>query len=328
MDEEMTRTVISVRDLHVSLAPGENTVTPVDGVSFDVRPGESLGIVGESGSGKSLSLRAVLGLLPRGGSSTGAVRYAFANGTIGADAARVRGHGAAMVFQEPMTALNPTMRVGDLIAEAVRVTGVRSRRAVKDRVLELMASVGIPDPARRARMWPHELSGGLRQRVMIAAALATEPEVLFCDEPTTALDVTIQDQILGLLRRLQSERAMAMVFVSHDLAVVAEVCDRIAVMYAGRVVETGPVDEVLNAPRHPYTAALLGSAPSFARNGDPLATIPGSPPDPRDFPSGCRFAPRCAFADDACLLAPYVLDGDGPRATACIRPEVVAGAAA
>lgn len=328
MDEEMTRNVISVRDLHVALTLGENTITPVDGISFDVRPGESLGIVGESGSGKSLSLRAVLGLLPRGGESTGSVRYAFANGTIAADAARVRGRGAAMVFQEPMTALNPTMRVGDLIAEAVRVTGLRSRRAVRARVIELMASVGIPDPARRARMWPHELSGGLRQRVMIAAALATEPEVLFCDEPTTALDVTIQDQILGLLRRLQEERGMAMVFVSHDLAVVAEVCDRIAVMYAGRVVETGPVDDVLRAPRHPYTAALLASAPSFADGDGALATIPGSPPDPRDFPSGCRFAARCAFVTDACLQAPYTLDGDGVSATACIRPEVLAGVAA
>lgn len=323
MDEEMTRTVISVRDLQVSLKLGEHTITPVDGISFDVRAGESLGIVGESGSGKSLSLRAVLGLLPRGGASTGSVRYAFASGSIGTDAARVRGRGAAMVFQEPMTALNPTMRVGDLIGEAVRVTGVHSRRAVRARVVELMASVGIPDPVRRARMWPHELSGGLRQRVMIAAALATEPEVLFCDEPTTALDVTIQDQILALLRRLQEERGMAMVFVSHDLAVVAEVCDRIAVMYAGRVVETGRVDDVLRAPRHPYTAALLASAPSFARSDGALATIPGSPPDPREFPSGCRFAPRCAFAQEECLRAPYTLDSDGERATACIRPEVL-----
>ncbi len=328
MDEEMTRNVISVRDLHVSLSLAGNTVTPVDGISFDVRAGESLGIVGESGSGKSLSLRAVLGLLPRGGASTGSVRYAFADGRIGADAERVRGRGAAMVFQEPMTALNPTMRVGDLIGEAVRVTGVRSRRAIKARVIELMASVGIPEPARRARMWPHELSGGLRQRVMIAAALATGPEILFCDEPTTALDVTIQDQILGLLRGLQEERGMAMVFVSHDLAVVSEVCDRIAVMYAGRVVETGPVAEVLRSPRHPYTAALLASAPSFAGGTDELATIPGSPPDPRDFPSGCRFAPRCAFATEECLRAPYTLDGDGERATACIRPEVLEAVAA
>ncbi|RZU65360.1 peptide/nickel transport system ATP-binding protein [Microterricola gilva] len=328
MDQEMSRTVLSVNELQVQLTVGGRTLNPVDGVSFHVAAGESLGIVGESGSGKSLSLRAVLGLLPPGGESRGPIRFAFQRETIIGDPERVRGHGVAMIFQEPMTALNPTMRVGDLIAEAVRVHSGMSRRAARARVLELMASTGIPDPARRARMWPHELSGGLRQRVIIAAALASEPELLLCDEPTTALDVTIQDQILGLLQRLRAERGMAMVFVSHDLAVVAEVCDRIAVMYAGRIVETGPVDEVLRAPRHPYTAALLASAPSFHGGSAALATIPGSPPDPRQFPSGCRFAPRCAFARDDCRIAPYELDGNARHATACIHPEVLAEASA
>ncbi|MFF2273536.1 ABC transporter ATP-binding protein [Agromyces sp. NPDC058136] len=321
MDQEVSRTVLSVSGLRVDLPVGGGTMHPVDGVSFEVAAGESLGIVGESGSGKSLSLKAVLGLLPPGATAAGDLRFAL-GGDVVRDAERVRGHGVAMVFQEPMTALNPTMRVGDLIGEAVRARGRMPRREVRARVLELMADVGIPEPARRARMWPHELSGGLRQRVMIAAALATEPELLLCDEPTTALDVTVQAQILELLRRLREERGLAMVFVSHDLAVVAEVCDRVAVMYAGRLVEVGPVDDVLRSPRHPYTAALLASAPSFAGGGEALATIPGSPPDPRRFPEGCRFAARCAFAQDDCLTAAHVLVGvDGLRATACIHPE-------
>ncbi|SFR68908.1 peptide/nickel transport system ATP-binding protein/peptide/nickel transport system permease protein [Agromyces sp. CF514] len=323
MDQEVSRTVLAVDGLRVDLAVGGGTMHPVDGVSFEVAAGESLGIVGESGSGKSLSLKAVLGLLPPGATAEGDLRFAFDGGVV-RDAERVRGYGVAMVFQEPMTALNPTMRVGDLIAEAVRARGRMSRRASRARVLELMAGVGIPEPERRARMWPHELSGGLRQRVMIAAALATEPELLLCDEPTTALDVTVQAQILDLLRRLREERGLAMVFVSHDLAVVAEVCDRVAVMYAGRIVEVGPVDEVLRSPRHPYTAALLASAPSFAGGGERLATIPGSPPDPRSFPDGCRFAARCAFAREDCLIAEHELVGvDERRATACIHPEAL-----
>ncbi|MFF2389039.1 ABC transporter ATP-binding protein [Agromyces sp. NPDC058104] len=328
MDQEVSRPVLGVDGLRVDLALGGGTMHPVDGVSFAVAPGESLGIVGESGSGKSLSLKAVLGLLPPGGTAAGDIRFDFAggagSGTDAGDVERVRGHGVAMIFQEPMTALNPTMRVGELIGEAVSARRRMPRRDVRARVLELMASVGIPEPERRARMWPHELSGGLRQRVMIAAALATEPELLLCDEPTTALDVTIQAQILELLRRLRAERGLAMVFVSHDLAVVAEVCDRVAVMYAGRIVEIGPVEEVLRSPRHPYTAALLASAPSFAGLGGALATIPGSPPDPRRFPEGCRFAPRCAFAQDDCRVARHELVGDDERrATACIHPEVL-----
>jgi oligopeptide/dipeptide ABC transporter ATP-binding protein len=186
-----------------------------------------------------------------------------------------------------------------------------------------MRMVGIPDASRRACAWPHELSGGLRQRVMIAAALATEPRLLLCDEPTTALDVCVQDQILGLLRDLMREREMSLLFVTHDLAVIGELCDRVAVMYAGRLVETGPTSTVLDAPQHPYTDALLRSAPSFAGTGEPLHGIEGRPPDPWAFPPGCRFAPRCVFARDDCRAAPYELAPSGGGETPCIHPEVL-----
>jgi oligopeptide/dipeptide ABC transporter ATP-binding protein len=299
-------------------------VTPVDGVSFSVQAGESLGIVGESGSGKSLTLRSILGLLPPNGEVDGAVRFCLDHGAAdGVTAEDARGRGVAMIFQEPMTALNPTMRVGDLIAEGARASGKLSPAAARRRAVELLRATGVPEPERRARMWPHELSGGLRQRVMIAAALSTEPELLLCDEPTTALDVTIQDQILGLLTELRRDLGMALVFVSHDLAVIAEVCDRIAVMYAGRIVECGEVDDVLSAPHHPYTAALLGSVPSFHGSSEQLATIPGRPPDPRAFPTGCRFAPRCQFVRADCLTAPHQLLQHEGWATACIHPEVL-----
>ena len=310
--------VLTVEDLAVDLTVRGETFSPVDRVSFAVEPGETLGIVGESGSGKSLTLRAVLGVLPSNGTARGAVRIAGR-----ASDARGRKPRIAMVFQEPMLALNPTMRVGEFIAEAVRAhTGV-SLRAARARAVELMSDVGIPRAAERARAWPHELSGGLRQRVMIAAALGTDPEVLLCDEPTTALDVTIQAQILALLKRVSAERGMAMVFVSHDLAVIGEISQRVAVMYAGRIVETGMTERVLRHPQHPYTASLLSCTPSAVGDGEPRATIPGSPPDPRAFPTGCRFAPRCRFAAAECARAPYELEPSPGGATACIRTEIV-----
>lgn len=310
----MTPLVLSVEDLAIDLSIDGRRLTPVDGVSFAVGRGETLGIVGESGSGKSLTLRGVLGILPEGATRRGTITLPHGEGDR---PARV-----ALIFQEPMLALNPTMRVGDFIAEGIRAHGGTPRAAIQAKVLQLMADVGIPEPARRARMWPHELSGGLRQRVMIAAALGTEPDVLLCDEPTTALDVTIQAQILALLRRLSEERGMGMVFVSHDLAVVGSISDRIAVMYAGRLVESGTADQVLHHPQHPYTAALLGCTPSAVSGDAELETIPGTPPDPGRFPVGCRFAPRCPFEVEACHSASYLLVERAGGMTACIRTDL------
>jgi oligopeptide/dipeptide ABC transporter ATP-binding protein len=321
--------MLEVRDLRVRLRAGNLEIAPVDGVSLTVERGASLGIAGESGSGKSLTLRAILGLLPPDASVDGQLLLSLnGNEPRPYQAEDVRGQGISMVFQEPMTALNPTMRVGDLIAEGPRVHHGLSRVDGRGRAIELMRSVGIPDPERRARQWPHQLSGGLRQRVMIATALSTEPLLLLCDEPTTALDVTIQDQILGLLAELRRTLGMAIVLVTHDLAVIAEVCDRLAVMYAGRIVEVGDTNEVLASPRHPYTAALLASVPSFGGTAGRIEGIGGRPPDPRRFPPGCRFAPRCRFARDDCRQAPYALELVGGRLTACIHPDVLVEASA
>ncbi|WP_030661845.1 ABC transporter ATP-binding protein [Streptomyces cellulosae] len=292
-------TALEVRGLQVSVGSGH----AVKGVSLGVRAGECLGIVGESGSGKSLTLRAVADVLPRG---------------VTRAAGDVVVHGrSAMVFQEPMTTLNPTMRVGDFIAEGPRSRGVPKREA-RRRAVELLAEVGVPDPAVRARAWPHQLSGGLRQRVMIAAALAVEPSVLLCDEPTTALDTTVQAQLLALIDRLRAERGMAVVFVSHNLAVVSRVAQRVMVMYAGRVVEEGPTQEVLRRPRHPYTQALIETIPRRGVAAGQLTTIQGAPPDPSEEFTGCAFAPRCARAEDTCTsLRPPMLEAVPGHTAGC-----------
>jgi oligopeptide/dipeptide ABC transporter ATP-binding protein len=325
MDADMTADLLRVDDLRVTLTLDKTRITPVDGVSFTLATGEALGVVGESGSGKSLSLRAILGLVPPNAEVGGSIAFALKGQRPNSGPQDVCGRGAAMIFQEPMTALNPTMRVGDLIAEGVRSRRSVSRADAQARALELLNLAGVPDAKRRARMWPHELSGGLRQRVMIAAALSTDPELLLCDEPTTALDVTVQDQILGLLATLRRELGMALIFVSHDLAVVSEVCDRIVVMYAGQIVESGPTDAVIHHPRHPYTAALLAAVPSLTGTAK-LQGIGGRPPDPRNFPPGCRFAPRCAFAQDDCRATEYQLLPLADRATACIHADLLTGA--
>jgi oligopeptide/dipeptide ABC transporter ATP-binding protein len=322
----MNDTILDVRDLRVEFPLARGLVRAVDGASFDLRRGEALGIVGESGSGKTMALRALVGLLPR--------QARLAGGEIlfeGADLSRVsaerlrqvRGHEIAMIFQEPLTALNPVMRVGDQIAEGPRMRLGHSRRQARERAIELMQQVGIPDPGRRYRAYPHELSGGMQQRVMIAIALSLEPKVILCDEPTTALDVTIQDQILKLLESLREKLEVSVVFVSHDLAVVAQTCQRVAVMYAGQVVETGPIDEVFREPRHPYTLSLLRSVPDFDVVRETLATIPGSPPDLAAPPPGCRFHPRCPFVQADCTSGDFPLVPVGTdRATACIHSDL------
>jgi oligopeptide/dipeptide ABC transporter ATP-binding protein len=324
----MTDTILDVRDLTVELRLGSGVLRPVDGVSFDVARGEALGLVGESGSGKTLTLRALVGLLPRAGRVAGG--QVLFDGVDLASASleqqrEVRGRGISMIFQEPMTALNPVHRVGDQIAEGPAARLGATRRAARQRAIDLMRLVGIPDPVRRARAYPHELSGGMRQRVMIAIALSCDPRLILCDEPTTALDVTIQDQILKLLDGLRQELGVSLVLVSHDLAVIAQTCQRVAVMYAGQVVESGTVDEVFRQPRHPYTLSLLRSVPDVDDVRDTLAPIPGMPPDLAALPSGCRFHPRCPFAQPDCLAGEFPLRPHGAgRATACIHPDACA----
>lgn len=327
-------TVLSVRNLRVTIGQGGSEVSPVDDVSFDVGRGEIVGIAGESGSGKSLTLRSIIGLLPNGANNTGeALLDLDRTGLAPYDPAAVRGRGISFVFQEPMTALNPTMRVGELISLGLRHHDGSTKRAARRAAVQLMTDVGIPDPQRRADMWPHQLSGGLRQRVMIAVALSTNPRLLLCDEPTTALDVSVQDQILALLHRIREQREVSIVFVSHDLAVLGELCDRLAIMYAGRIMETGSVSTLLSASRHPYTHVLMRSMPSIDQADGRLATIPGQPPDPTAFPAGCRFAPRCPHADTTCAVADHTLVAlDEPvrdstrHESACIHVERMADA--
>jgi oligopeptide/dipeptide ABC transporter ATP-binding protein len=323
----MSERILEVSDLSVTLPRAGKTITPVEGVSFTLDRGEVLGIAGESGCGKSLTLKSIIGLLPPGAEVGGELKFALdREEPILYEPADVHGHGISLISQEPMTALNPTMRVGDLISEGPRIHRGLDRSEAREETIELMRLVGIPTPERRARMWPHQLSGGLRQRVMIATALSTQPKLILCDEPTTALDVSIQDQILGLLQDIRTRLQMAIIFVSHDLAVLGELCDRLAIMYAGQIVETGPVDEVFGDPKHPYTEALMRSVPSFGASEETLAGIEGSPPDPGAFPAGCRFAPRCGYAREDCRSAEFGLVPVGPgRETSCIHPELIGG---
>ena len=315
---------LEVSDLVVEMRRHHHRFHAVDHVSLSVQRGGSLGIVGESGCGKSMTLRAIMGLLPPAGRML-AGTVTVDGAAVSADGHRAgrarRGH-LAMVFQDALSALNPVMTVGDQIAEAPLRVLKLSRRSARARALELLSVVGIPDPQRRYGAYPHELSGGLRQRVMIAIALSSEPTVLLCDEPTTALDVTIQAQILGLLSDLRDSRGLAIVFVTHDLGVVGQVSDELIVMYAGRIVETGPVAEVLAAPRHPYTAGLLASALDVDSQDSALVTIPGSIPDPLRLPPGCAFHPRCPFAQPDCRVAPIPLLAVAPgRASACLHHD-------
>ncbi|MGE0726069.1 MAG: ABC transporter ATP-binding protein [Alphaproteobacteria bacterium] len=298
--------LLAVDGLRVVFGPPSREQVAVDGVGFTVGAGETLGIVGESGSGKSLTALAMLRLVPSppGRIAAGRVRFDGTDLLTLDEGAmeRVRGARIGMIFQEPMSALNPVFTVGEQIAEALRVHERMGRRAAAARAVALLERVGIADAARRARQYPHELSGGMRQRVMIAAALACRPALLIADEPTTALDVTIQAQILALLRELQREMGMAVILITHDLGVVAQMVDRVIVMYGGRIAEEGPAERVFGAPSHPYTRLLLESIPSLDHERDRLPAIPGMVPTLAELPPGCRFHPRCPLAMDRCRI--------------------------
>ncbi len=298
----MTESVLSVRDLRVHFPTRRGVANVVNGVSWEVAAGETLAIVGESGSGKSVSTMALVGLVPQPPARVSGQALFEGQNLIGASPEHlrtVRGRGVALVFQDPMTSLNPVLTVGRQIEESLRLhLGLRGRPA-RERGIELLEQVGIPDPRRRYDDYPHRFSGGMRQRVMIAIALAGQPRLLIADEPTTALDVTTQAQIVELVADLQEELGMAVVWITHDLGVVAGIADRVLVMYAGEVVEEAMVDDLYADPRHPYTVGLLGSLPSIARPGVDLAAIPGVPPDPRALPPGCAFYPRCPQRFDA-----------------------------
>jgi oligopeptide/dipeptide ABC transporter ATP-binding protein len=300
--------LLHLRRLTVELPTVKGPVRPVQEVSLQLAPGESLGLVGESGSGKTMLALALVGLLPRGARRSGEAWLASSNGSgaqnlVTLDEAAltaVRGRDIGFVFQEPMTALNPVMRIGWQVAEAMRAHDRNvSRSEVRRRALAALERSRIPEPARRARQFPHQLSGGLRQRAMIAMALAAGPRLLVADEPTTALDVTVQKEILELLARLRKELGLSLLFITHDLAVVAQVADRLAVMYAGRIVEIGPTAELLRRPRHPYTEALLRASPQLTRHG--FAPIPGNVPALDALPAGCAFEPRCVWRRPECV---------------------------
>jgi len=329
MIDRSTSPLVEVEDLTVTFQRDGHAIRAVNGISFSLKRGEVLTVIGESGSGKSVMLRTVLGLIPG---------YATIGGKVmvkGVDIASLdaeqrstmRGRDVSLIFQEPATAFDPVYTIGEQIAETiVRHEGVSQLTALA-RARDLLDLVAIPSAERRLRNFPHEMSGGMRQRAMIALALACNPSVLLADEPTTALDATVQIQLLVLLRKLQRELDMALIFVTHDMGVAAEISDRVAVMYAGRFIETGTVEDVLLDPRHPYTSGLLSSTVHAGMRGRTLQTIVGSPPDLRRLPKGCSFAPRCSRAVDACgEQVPASRSLSGSHSAACLRLEELATA--
>ncbi|WP_334546149.1 ABC transporter ATP-binding protein [Rhizobium leguminosarum] len=333
--EQTAEPVLDIRGLRTIFRTRSGEITAVNDIDLTVAAGETLALVGESGSGKSVTSLSVMRLLTRniGLIAAGSIRLATSGGVVrdlvslDEESMRgIRGDDIGMIFQEPMSSLNPVFTIGDQIAEPIRIHRGADRKAAMDAAVALLESVGIPDARRRAGQYPHELSGGMRQRATIAMALACDPALLIADEPTTALDVTIQAQILDLLLKLQRERGMAMLFVTHNLGVVAEIAHRVAVMYAGRIVEEGPVGEVFRNPKHPYTMGLLASMPRLGdaarmkQAGEKLAAIPGMVPSLMNMPSGCAFSPRCKFAIDACRVAvPALEQVNSQHRSRCIR---------
>jgi oligopeptide/dipeptide ABC transporter ATP-binding protein len=322
--------LLSVQNLRTVFASGRGEVPAVDDVSFEVAEREVLGIVGESGSGKSVTALSIMGLLPKPPARIAAGSIRFAGEDILAlnerAMRRLRGPGIGMIFQEPMTSLNPIFSIGNQLTETIGAHERLSPRARRARAIAMLAKVGIAAPERRLDDYPHQLSGGMRQRVMIAMALACNPKLLIADEPTTALDVTIQAQILELLLSLRDEFGMAVIIITHNMGVVAEMADRVLVMYAGKIVERAAVDDLFEKPAHPYTRGLLDSIPAIDEARTRLRTIPGMLPSPASLPPGCRFAPRCAWQIAACNAAVPPLDpAEGPgHDAACIRLAEVA----
>ncbi len=326
--------LLQADQLRVDLRTHRGSATAVRGVSFALERGDTLGLIGESGCGKSMTALALMGLQPDNARVHGSLKLDGQElvGLPDRDWRRLRGNRIAMIFQEPMTALNPVHRVGAQIAEPLMLHKGLAARAARQRAVELMARVGIPEPARRADSFPHQFSGGQRQRIMIAMALACEPDVLIADEPTTALDVTVQQQILALIRELVAERGMALVLISHDLGLIAQNVRRMLVMYGGAVVESGPADAVFRQPAHPYTRGLLAARPNLAQRlhahrGDRLPTIAGTVPELFALPPGCPFAGRCPFTEDACWSqVPPRVDLDGAHRFWCRRAQAVLSA--
>jgi oligopeptide/dipeptide ABC transporter ATP-binding protein len=295
--------LLEVRGLKTQFKVMDGTVPAVDGVDFSLRRGETLGLVGESGSGKSVTSLSIMRLIERPGEIVAGEIWFEGRDLLQlpeADMEDIRGNDITMIFQEPMTSLNPVFTVGEQIAESVRLHRHASKRDAWDRAIEMLKLVGIPSPERRVKQYPHEMSGGMRQRVVIAMALACDPKLIIADEPTTALDVTIQAQILELMKRIQAESGAALLLITHDLAVVAETVQRVAVMYAGKIVESGAVEETLLQPKHPYTEGLLTSIPSRVARGQRLNVIKGTVPNPFRLPKGCRFEPRCPYSFEPC----------------------------
>lgn len=316
--------VLRVTDLEVQFATDQGWATVVDKVSFEVPKGGTIGLVGESGSGKSVTSLAVMGLIPSppGRITKGAIELEGRDliGLSESDLSSLRGNAMSMVFQEPMSSLNPAYTVGDQIRETVRRHRKVSRKQAHQRAVEMLDLVGIPNAARRVSSYPHEFSGGMRQRVMIAMALSCDPSLLIADEPTTALDVTIQAQILDLLKAMQAELGMAILFITHDLGVVADICDEVMVMYAGQIVERSEIFGLYRKPQHPYSEGLLSAMPQIGGHNEELTSIPGMTPAPWAMPTGCRFHPRCSYASEVCTQGePQLLELDGGRASRCLK---------
>ena len=323
--------LLEVRDLKTYFAAPEGEFRAVDGVGFAIEPGRTLGIVGESGSGKSVTALSIMRLVPSppGRLAGGEVLFDGIDllGLSPAEMRDLRGNRLAMIFQEPMTSLNPAFRIGEQIAEGIRRHRGLGRREARERALEMLRRARIPAAERRIDDYPHQLSGGMRQRAMIAMALACDPRLLIADEPTTALDVTIQAQILDLLRKLRAETGMGIILITHDLGVIAELADEVAVMYAGKVLELAPVEALFSDPQHPYTIGLLGSVPSIDGESARLAAIEGTVPDLAAVPQGCRFHPRCPFAVEECRHVPPPLAEIRPgHRAACWRAPLAEGA--